>query len=169
METYNIGESRFEREYYLNRYYGHTLFLRSTKKKSTCRSRELLEKNKEDHTFQILEIITGYYFRKSDIKDEIRLSEERFFISYRKNGCVLVNIKDSGAAVLKKKKKEVIRADCGICGQRDVNQEKSAFKSHCNSKKHKLAIIALEKEKLCKLIDELEESEDEEEVVDLDD
>lgn len=143
--TYNIGESQFTREYYLNRYYGHTLFMKPPSKKnpdkprkeSTCISRDLLKKNGMNHTYQVLNIITGYFNNKYEIKELIRLSEEHYFNTYRKNGCVLVNVKDSGEAVKKKKnKKKEDRRDCEFCGKPNVNYsiKMTDPKSHFNSK-----------------------------------
>lgn len=143
--TYCIGESETLRENILGRYYNHVLFMKPPSKKkpneprkeSTCISRDLLKKNGMNHTYQILEIITGYFDKRFEIKEQIRLSEEHFFNTYRKNGCVLVNVKDSGEAVKKKKnKKKEDRRDCEFCGKPDVNYsiKMTDPKSHFNSK-----------------------------------
>lgn len=164
---FDIGQSRFDKEYYLNRYFEHTSYLKG--KKSTCSSRYLLDTNGYNHLYSVLEITRGYYASKKEAENTLQKREGFFFSEYKKLGCTLINKKGSGETVKNKKEKEY--KDCEICGK-PVDQTNTSINSHNKSQFHQRALEVLIKKKQEEIKKKQEEifllEEEYEEVVDLD-
>jgi len=161
---FDIGQTRFDTEYYLARYFKHTSWLHG--KKSTCSSRFLLDTNGFDHLYSVLEITRGYYASKYDCEKALQAREGFFFTQYKNKGCKLINAKGSGET--KKSTAKTDNRTCEFCGKKNVNYNVKRYTkkgglnktSHFNSKSCLAAQLELKEQEIQSLKEDLEREPD---------